>query len=427
MRGVTAAWTSWSEALASGRWATPRRVRGYALLLVAGYALCALILVLTSSDGVDWRGTPVGSDFAMIWTSGRLALSGAPASVWSLGAQTLAQAEAFGQAAGLTPWHYPPPFLLVAAPLAALPYLAALALWQGATLALYLRGTLGLARDAAAPALSLLFALAFPAVFVNLGHGQTGFMVAGLWTCGLLLLPRAPVLAGLVFAGLAVKPQFGLLVPVILLAQGEKRALAGAAAGVAALGLASILVFGDESWRAFLGGLDETRRLTLEWGATGFEKIQSPFSAVRLLGGSYAAALAVQILATLATVAAVAWIWRSAADLRLKRAAVLAGALLATPYSLDYDLTLLAPAVGLLVAYGRERGFARYEISGLALVVATPLLARSAAGAISVPLGALVVCAFAVWLACRAARDARARVRTSPAPRCLSARSQLSP
>ena len=35
-------------------------------------------------------------------------------------------------------WLYPPVFFLVAAPLAVLPYPLALAVWQGATLALYL-------------------------------------------------------------------------------------------------------------------------------------------------------------------------------------------------------------------------------------------------------------------------------------------------
>ena len=35
-------------------------------------------------------------------------------------------------------WHYPPFFLLVAAPLALLPYQAALIVWQLSTLILYL-------------------------------------------------------------------------------------------------------------------------------------------------------------------------------------------------------------------------------------------------------------------------------------------------
>ncbi len=78
-------------------------------------------------------------------------------------------------------------------------------------------------------------------------------------------------------------------------------------------------------------------------------------------GGSIALAYAAQIGATLALAAALVWLWRSSAAYPLKAAGLLIGSLLATPYSLDYDLMVLAPAIAYLCADGFVRGFAADE------------------------------------------------------------------
>ena len=89
-------------------------------------------------------------------------------------------------------WHYPPAFLLVAAALAALPYLGALLVYQAATLAAYL----AVVRRIAGRPEAWLLALAFPAVFVNVTHGHNGFITAALLGGALLVLDRRPLLAG---------------------------------------------------------------------------------------------------------------------------------------------------------------------------------------------------------------------------------------
>jgi hypothetical protein len=57
-----------------------------------------------------------------------------------------------------------------------------------------------------------LIAAAFPAVFVNIGHGQNGFLTAALLGSALLSLDRRPWLAGALIGLLAYKPQFGVLI-----------------------------------------------------------------------------------------------------------------------------------------------------------------------------------------------------------------------
>src|SRR5436309_2254785 len=74
----------------------------------------------------------------------------------------------------------------------------------------------------------LLLAAAYPAVFVNLGHGHNGFLTAALLGGALVLLDRRPIVAGVLFGLMAYKPQFGLMIPLVLIATGRWRAFAAA-------------------------------------------------------------------------------------------------------------------------------------------------------------------------------------------------------
>ena len=72
------------------------------------------------------------------------------------------------------------------------------------------------------------------------------------------------------------------------------------------------------------------------------------------------------------------------------RAAILCLAtLIATPYALDYDLMLLAPALALIAAEGKVRGFRPYELSLLTLLWLLPFAARNLAAVSHLLAGAL--------------------------------------
>ena len=87
------------------------------------------------------------------------------------------------------------------------------------------------------------------------------------------------------------------------------------------------------------------------------------------------------IAMALTLAAVLVWLWRGAAAFPLKAAALLVVAILATPYSLDYDMMVLAPATAFLVVHGCERGFAPYEKTALVFLWFVPLVARSIAQA----------------------------------------------
>jgi alpha-1,2-mannosyltransferase len=237
---------------------------------------------------------------------------------------------------------------------------------------------------------ALIAALAFPAVFINLGHGQNGFLTAALLGAGFRLLDRRPLLAGALFAVLAYKPQFLLVLPLALLVQRRWRALIGAGAGLVVMTGASILAFGPGAWRAFFDSLVVTRLMS-EQGATGFEKIQSVFAAARLLGASVETAYVFQGIVIIVVLAALVRLLLSGADASVKAAATIIAMFLTTPYVLDYDMVALAPALAFLLAHALEKGFAPFEKTLLAAAYVIPLIVRPLAGAVGLPLGALTI------------------------------------
>ena len=373
-------------ALRDGRFLSERILRAYPMMLIAGFAAAILFLAFTARGVNDYAGRPLGTDFSNIYIAGLAALRGHAASVFDIKTQWHNEQALFGQATPVYGWHYPPFFLLVAAPLALMPYRAALVVWQFATLIFYLWALCALIRKSAMSEWAdsqawLPLALGFTAVFVNLTHGHNGFLTAALFAGALANLETRPLVAGLLFGLLAYKPQFGVLIPLALAAGGYWRSFVAAAVIVVTLAIIVTLLFGIDVWPAFLAGSHFTRTVILEQGATGFEKIQTYFSQVRLLGGPVALAYAVQGVAFLFSASMVLWAWRKPLPFGARGAILCLATLIATPYALDYDLMLLAPALALVAAEGKARGFRPYELSLLTLLWLLPFAARNLASA----------------------------------------------
>ena len=388
----------WQE-LRSGRWLTADRARAYSLILLGLYVIAIVGWIALSDGWVDRNGKPVGTDFSSFYAAGSLVLEGRAGDVYNMAAHFAREQQIFGAATPYYGWLYPPLFLLVATPLALLPYPLALIAWQGATFALYLAVIAAILRQprqqsGAIARVWLLAAAAFPAVFVNLGHGQNGFLTAGLLGAALLVLPQRPILSGILFGLLAYKPQFGLLIPFALLAGGQWRTMVAAGLTVIALAGATTLAFGSEIWWVFAASTETARKLLLEQGDVGFEKLQSVFAAIRLWGGGISLAYAVQAAASLIAIGGVAWMWRSSPDRNLKAALLMVATLLGSPHVLDYDLTIVGPAMAFMAAsIYASGGVLDYEISLMAATWITPLLARAIAGASGLPIGLITIVA----------------------------------
>jgi alpha-1,2-mannosyltransferase len=384
------------QGLRSGEWLTCARVRGYSLVLLAFYVV-AIIGWTALSDGlVDRNGKPIGTDFSSFYAAGSLALEGHAADVYAPAAQHAREQKFFGADTPYFSWNYPPVFLLVAAPLALLSYPLALFVFQAASLAFHFWVIAAILRPArlASPQIArnwLLATASFPAGFINLGHGQNGFLTAGLLGAALVTL-ETPAIAGMCVGLLCYKPQFALVIPLALLAAGHWRTIAFASLTTIAVLATSWLLFGADSWAAFLGSTEMSRKVLLEQGSVGFEKQQSAFAAVRLWGGGVSAAYLTQGLVSALAIVATVWAWRRSGDRALKAALLVAATALASPHLLDYDLVMLAPALAFLTVAMLD-DVQDFEISLVTFIWITPLLARSAAGLIGIPLGFLAVVA----------------------------------
>src|SRR5262249_52874679 len=147
-------------------------------------------------------------------------------------------------------------------------------------------------------------------------------------------LERRPALSGMFIGCLTYKPQFGILVPVALVAAREWRAIASAVATTVSLIGLSALAFGANLWTAFPGQLAAQFRLVLLPGAAGrWGRNRRVYGVVHYLGGADRPAWVAQGMTTLAAAVIVWVLWRSRARYALKAAALSAAALAATPYA----------------------------------------------------------------------------------------------
>src|SRR5579871_2083136 len=194
----------------------------------------------------DSQGLGIPTDFVNVWSAGRLVLDGHPALAYDWDIQKQVQVAVLGQSyPGNFAWHYPPPFLFVAALLAHFPYAAAYAGWAAVSFLPYLAAM----RAIVGRTFGLLLAAAFPVVFTNTLVGQNGFLTAALIGGTLVAMPRWPVLSGICLGLLSYKPQYGLLFPLVLIAASQWRVFCAAAVTAASLAAVSWIAFGTESWQ----------------------------------------------------------------------------------------------------------------------------------------------------------------------------------
>src|SRR5215475_2386864 len=228
------------------------------------------------SDGIS---RAFGDDFVNYWSGAFLALHGRAAEIYDFVAFHAFEQSATGPNIGAYHYSYPPVLLLLTLPLALIPYVPALGVWLVATWYGFYRA-LRLASGEGA----WLLSLATPALFVNAVGGQNGALTAALLGCGLLLLDRRPVVAGMLFGCLAYKPHLALLLPIALIAGRRWRAVGAAAATLVLLVPASAVLFGPQCWLDYTRNLAQLRVVILEDGTGVWHRMLSVFVFERRTG-----------------------------------------------------------------------------------------------------------------------------------------------
>jgi hypothetical protein len=326
--------------------------------LVSCLLLSLAILVFSSvyrNDGgwlVDSQGKPLPHDFVNFYSAGMLVRQGKPGDADDWESHKEAQTALVGpHRKTFFPWPYPP-IALPAAEILALPsYQTSFLGFAGFSLALC----------AAAAALivgtpsAALWVAASSATFFNIYLGQNGMMTAALFGFGLLLLPKRPIAAGILFGILSFKPHLGLLLPVFLIVLGQWRAFASAAATVTAAVGVSLLIYGPEPWLAFLHQLGRVGGASMAAGYDAAFKFQSVFGIFRWLNLATGPGMIIHACMAAATVATAIWLWRADTSYPLKAAVLCTATALISPYLFVYDLTLLLIAQAFLIRHYYDR------------------------------------------------------------------------
>lgn len=297
-----------------------------ATALILAAASAALLVVLT-------RIQPVGMDFAPLWSA---------ASKPSIAYDARAISEILGYSS-LRPFAYPPTALLILSLFALLPFPLAFGLWA--------IGGVGFLGWAAVKAEAPWWTMLFPPVLLAAHVGQASLLVGGLILSGLL---RRDWQRGVLFGlALSIKPQLCIFLPLAL----SPRGLLAAAAASGALAIVATLAFGAGVWAAWLGSLGILANV-----------VQSTLGLNRnlLQTSPYLLPIALMIL----------WLTRNS-NVRARFGALVGCALLVSPYAMNYELALLAPAIAgalvpsLALGLGFLAGTPVLLIALLALVLRT--------------------------------------------------------
>ena len=375
------------DGLRSGRYLCRPRLIAWASILMAIELIAASFFVAGTHGWIVPLDRPTTTDFASFYAAGALAASGHAADAYD--PVRLYAAEQAATAIGIDDqkFFYPPIFLVLCAPLAHLPYMAAFAAFE---LSFALAFVLVMAklwgrRDRLVP----MLLLAYPATLWTAALGQNSFLSATLFALGTMTLPRRPLLAGAVLGLLCFKPHLGVLLPVALVAGRHWRALLGAVLSTLSLTLLSVVLFGVQDWAAFLTAFHRAGH-TFQSGIIPHSGLISIYAAGRIIGLPQAAADLLQLTASLIAAAIVALVWSGRASYAVKAASLVAGTILAVPVLLFYDLLIAAVAAAWLAQDGLRRGFRDFELSFLVLGFTVPLLARPVAAGLHIPLGPLL-------------------------------------
>jgi arabinofuranan 3-O-arabinosyltransferase len=376
------------------------RLLAYGYTFPVFYAAFFLYLYCRGLWLANESGAPVYHDFTRFWVAGWQALHGEIASLHGEAAFKEVQDSAAGF--GRSPYSllsYPPTFTLILVPLAMLPYFAAFLTWEAVTLVCCMAVVYLIVRRQ--PAISLMLASPFAAW--NFLIGQNGFLTASLLGSSLLLLERRPVLAGVFIGCLTYKPQFGILLPVALIAASQWRACVSAAVTAIFLVAASAAAFGVDGWAAFPLAIfaegSETMSTSPDWGFM----LETVYGLVLVLRGGAALAWLAQGVAAV-SVGLIVWlVWRSPVRYALKAATLSAATLIATPYAFAYDLAAIAIPVAFLASDQIRRGLLRGEQTTMISLFVASLAVIPTAG--KAPVGAVILVALFCLILRRASRQ----------------------
>lgn len=331
--------------------------------------LLALLLVFTALNfhmPTLARAQKAMTDFDAFYVAGLMYWDGSLHDAYSFRTLFDAQKRFAGDesldADSLMPWTYPPPFNLVTAALAAMPIWLSYLVFTGGTFIAYLAV---LRRIAGVQTGLVLFAI-FPVLALNIRSGQNGFLTGTLIGIFLLQYIRNQPSGGFALGMMIFKPHLAVGSAVLALAErrwGKILIAAGTTIGLLAI---STLMFGIEIWEAFTNGVNEARQF-LSLGYYPMFRMTSVYATLHTAGFGPNTCLIVQLALAVLACSAIGVAAHKGTDRRQVAALAAFASLLASPYSYDYDLTILGLAAALLMPHLLERAGRIHLVGMIAL------------------------------------------------------------
>lgn len=349
-------------------------------------------------------------DFVNYWMAARLTLDGQHLDLFAQDSYFQHLQRVFGPDPEVRNWSYPPHFLLLLWPLGWLDYEPAMVLFLLLTLALFIAAAWVFRREYAPQSdwrILTLTILSFGMMMLN--TAQNGFLTAALMLFGLAWRKQRPMLAGFALALLTVKPQLGLLIPVLLVAERRWATVAWAAAWTFGLIALSTLVFGASSWSAYATDtLAYQRDVMTIWQGPFLQMMPGIFGSVRALGYLSDTAFAAQWPISVAGAALLTCLVCTESDEVRRAFLAVAGAFIISPYAFNYDMGALAVLAAVLAGSQQLQWPAAIAMGAVATVAAAVMF-LAAAGLPITPL--LVICSILLL-----AVDSKARTSAHSTP-----------
>jgi glycosyl transferase family 87 len=372
-------------------------LQAFALLGALAFAGTALAYLTTISWVApiprDSTGLVVGRDFLNFWMYGRAAALPDPQRFYDPLVYARELSELLWPDYPEQNFSYPPTIMLIVAPFGRLPYMPALLAWTALGLMIFI----AVARQHLSERRTLIALTLAPAALFCLMSGQVSLIAAAMLVAIFSWLDRRPVATGVLIGLLTLKPQLGLLFPVMLVAGGYWRAFVIAALTALMTALMTAALFGPQVWIDFVTiGLPVQNFVLVDPKLALEPFCPTIYMNLRGLGASFALAMTVQLVVAALAAAAVAWVFRFHRDAApdIKMALFLACSVCVTPYLLAYDTLALCFAALMLLERDRLDAAGRRLAQ---LVYWLPLI-QLGLGHIHVPGPALIAPAFALYL-----------------------------
>ncbi|NEU97301.1 glycosyltransferase family 87 protein [Bradyrhizobium uaiense] len=405
-------------------WLTAQRARLYAsgIALVLVLTQARSLLLFYRAGGYGAKDFLLGSDFLTFWAASLQILAGHAAEVYVPELHLLAERPYLRD--GYEAFFYPPPMLILCLPLALAPYFVSFFVFIGVTASSFAVVIWRILRTPWA----LVAILAYAPVYLNAVAGQNAFLTVSILGCGLGIMNRRPRLAGVILGLMVIKPHLALAVPIALIVTGRWRTLIWAGISSTSLVVLSGLLFGLDTWLKFLD-VSHSAGQALENGEVGFSLLQSVFAAARMLGAGAGTAYVIHGLAALGMVCVLIWMLRQKISAAAERSIIVLACLLVTPFSLFYDMLILALPLAWMLREWLKVGFPAWSKMVLGVTFLAPMVfylpvLYQLSAVQPLPFGAPVIILFC-WLLVRENTQTRRAAHGEPGGSAVRARSTL--